>query len=70
MKIGSGCNVHLRADELPSGRLVCLVSRHAVAVIDGVIRDTHDATRGGSRCVYGYYRLAQRHADKAKTEVA
>jgi hypothetical protein len=26
MQIGTGCNVHLRADELPSGRLVCLVS--------------------------------------------
>ena len=40
MQIGSGCNTHLKADELPSGRLVCNVSRHAVAVIDGVIHDT------------------------------
>ena len=58
MQIGSGCNTHLKADELPSGRLVCNVSRHAVAVIDGVIHDTHDCSRGGKRCVYGYWRKA------------
>ena len=57
MQIGSGCNTHLKADELPSGRLVCNVSRHAVAVIDGAIHDTHDCSRGGKRCVYGYWRL-------------
>jgi hypothetical protein len=55
MQIGQGCRVHLRADELPSGRLVVAVSNHYVAVIDGVIHDTHDPTRGGTRCVYGYY---------------
>jgi hypothetical protein len=57
MSIGSGCQVHLKADELPSGRLICKVSKHLVAVIDGVIRDTHDCSRGGTRCVYGYYHL-------------
>jgi len=55
MTIGSGCTVHLRADELPSGRLVCSVSNHNVAVIDGVIHDTYDCSRKGSRCVYGYW---------------
>lgn len=58
MQIGSGCKVHLRADELPAGRLVVEVSRHSVAVIDGVAHDTHDPTRDGTRCVYGYWRLA------------
>jgi hypothetical protein len=58
MQIGSGCTVHLRADELPSGRLIVSVSRHLVAVIDGVIHDTHDPTRDGTRCVYGYYTKA------------
>lgn len=53
--IGSGCKVHLRADELPPGRLIVEVSKHVVAVIDGVIYDTHDPTRDGTRCVYGYY---------------
>lgn len=55
MQIGSGCKVHLRADELPSGRLIVNVSRHLVAVINGVIHDTHDCSRRGSRCVYGYW---------------
>lgn len=58
MSIGSGCKVHLRSDELPSGRLVCNVSNHQVAVIDGVVNDTFDCTRDGKRCVYGYWRLA------------
>ena len=39
MQIGSGCKVHLRAEELPQGRLIVSVSRHLVAVIDGVIHD-------------------------------
>jgi hypothetical protein len=55
MQVGQGCKVHLRAEELPSGRLIVSVSRHLVAVIDGVVHDTHDPTRGGTRCVYGYY---------------
>ena len=54
--IGTGCRVHLRASELPSGRLIVSVSRHVVAVIDGVIHDTHDPSRQGTRCVYGYWR--------------
>ena len=55
MTIGSGCKVHLKADELPKGRIICKVSKHLVAVIDGEIQDTHDCTRNGTRCVYGYY---------------
>lgn len=58
MKIGSGCKVHLRADELPSGRIICCLSRHLVAVIDGVVQDTFDGTRDGMRCVYGYWTAA------------
>ena len=55
MKIGSGCKVHLKKEELPSGRLVVSVSRHLVAVVDGVVYDNHDPSRGGTRCVYGYW---------------
>lgn len=55
MAVGTGCKVHLRKEELPPGRLVVSVSRHLVAVIDGVIYDTHDPSRGGNRCVYGYW---------------
>ena len=58
MQIGSGCTVHLRADELPSGRLVVSVSKHLTAVIDTVIHDTHDCSRGETRCVYGYWQEA------------
>ena len=56
MGIGTGCRVHLKADELPKGRLICNVSRHYTAVIDGVINDTYDCSRGGQRCVYGYWK--------------
>ena len=55
MTIGSGCQVHLRYGELPSGRLVVRVSKHVTAVIDGVIMDTIDPSRDGWRCVYGYF---------------
>lgn len=57
MKLGSGCVVHLRDGELPMGRLVVALSKHYVAVIDGVIYDTHDCSRDGNRCVYGYFKL-------------
>lgn len=56
MTIGSGCKVHLKADELPGGRLVVAVSKHWTAVIDGVIQDTYNPDRGETRCVYGYYK--------------
>lgn len=55
MKIGQGCKVHLREDELPKGRLVVRVSKHVLAVIDGVVHDTYEDSRDGTRCVYGYY---------------
>ena len=55
MQIGSGCTVHLDRSELPIGRLIVSVSRHLVAVIDGVVHDTHKPDRDGSRCVYGYF---------------
>lgn len=57
MKIGSGCQVHLRAAELPQGPLLVKVSRHLTAVIDGVIYDTRDCSGGGTRCVYGHFSL-------------
>lgn len=55
MRVGSGCRVHLNGSELPPGRIIARCSRHLVAVIDGVIHDTFDPSRGGSRCVYGYW---------------
>lgn len=55
MGIGTGCTVHLDAEELPLGRLVVRLSRHLCAVLDGVVHDTYDPARGGARCVYGVW---------------
>src|SRR5580704_7544225 len=55
MQIGSGCKVHLHPSELPSGHLIISVSKHLTAMIDGIIYDTHDCSRRGKRCVYGYW---------------
>jgi len=56
MGIGTGCKVHLKKEELPTGRIIARVSKHVCAVIDGIINDTYDCSREGTRCVYGYYR--------------
>lgn len=56
MKIGQGCKVHLKADELPMGKIIVNVSKHFTTMIDGVINDTYDCSRQGTRCVYGYYK--------------
>lgn len=58
MQIGSGCKVHLRSEELPKGTLIVRVSKHMCAVIDGVLNDTYDCSRDGTRCVYGYFAKA------------
>jgi len=55
MGIGTGCKFHLKKDELPSGNLIVRISKHITAVIDGVINDTYNPSRDGTRCVYGYY---------------
>ncbi len=60
MRIGTGTMVHLRDGELPStGSYVVSVSKHMCAVVDGVIHDTHDPSRNGTRCVYGYWALVR-----------
>jgi hypothetical protein len=56
MQIGSGCKVHFRKEELPAkGRLIVSLSKHYSTMIDGVINDTYDPSRNGTRCVYGYW---------------
>ena len=55
MQVGSGCQVHLRAGEIPNGKVIARVSKHTTAIINGVILDTHNPARNGTRCVYGYY---------------
>jgi Protein of unknown function (DUF2786) len=55
----STSKVHLREDELPSGRLVVSIRQHSVAVVDGVIHDTHDCSLNEWKKpphVYGYYK--------------
>lgn len=56
MKVGQGVTVHMREDELPSGRIIVRLSRHYAAVIDGVLHDNHDSSRAGTRAVYGYWK--------------
>ena len=56
MRVGQGATHHLREGELPNGRIICRLSKHLCAVIDGTIQDTHDPSRGGNRIVYGYWR--------------
>jgi len=55
MFVGQGCKVHLKKDELPSGTLLISCSKHITVVRDGVLQDTHDCSRNGTRCVYGYW---------------
>jgi hypothetical protein len=68
MSIGSGCQVHLRAAQLPQGPLIVRVSRHLTAVIDGILYDTHNCSRGGTRCVYGYFSQPQPISDARSKE--
>ncbi len=55
MHIGTGCTVHLRAEDLPGGDVIVRLSKHLAADIDGVLHDTGDCSRDGTRCVYGYW---------------
>lgn len=57
MKIGSGCTVHMKAEELPKGRIIVSLSKHISCVIDGIIHDTYDCSRDETRCVYGYWKI-------------
>lgn len=50
-----GPRVRLCPDDLPEGRIICQVTRHLVAVIDGVAHDIYDSTYEGTRQVFGYY---------------
>lgn len=66
MRVGAGCTVHLNGevyDDAFGGlvygpALIVRCSRHLVAVTNGEVRDTHDPSRDGTRCVYGYWKAA------------
>ena len=55
MFVGQGCKVHLKREELPSGILLVSCSKHITGVKNGILHDTHDCSRNGTRCVYGYW---------------
>ena len=55
MFVGKGCKVHLKREELPTGTLLVSCSKHITVVKNGVLYDTHDCSRNGTRCVYGYW---------------
>jgi hypothetical protein len=56
MGFGTGTTHHVAVDEVPMvGPVILRLSRHLVAVVDGVVRDTGDPGRGGSRAVYGWW---------------
>lgn len=55
MTIGSGCQTHLNPDEFDSGTYIIRLSKHLTCLKGGVIYDTYDCSRDGTRCVYGYW---------------
>ena len=55
MQIGSGCKVHLNRDEWGTGTYIISLSGHLTCLKDGIIYDTYDPSRDGTRCVYGYW---------------
>lgn len=55
MDIGTGCQVHARKEELPKGIAILSMSGHLSCSKDGILYDTYDCSRGGTRCVYGYW---------------
>ena len=57
MGIGTGCQVHLTENELPKkGCYILNLSHHFSCIKDGVLYDTYDCSRDGTRCVYGYWK--------------
>ena len=55
MFIGQGCKIHLKKNELPNGTLIISCSKHITVVKEGILHDTYDCSRNGTRCVYGYW---------------
>lgn len=62
MGIGTGCHVHVDKNELPKeGSIILKLSRHFSCVKDGVLYDTYDCSRKGTRCVYGYWKAPSKN---------
>ena len=56
MGIGTGVTMHCDKKELPRGSLILRCTKYYMASVDGVVHDTYDYTRDGTRAVYGYWR--------------
>ncbi len=70
MSIGTGCQVHLRPEELPStGSYILNLSGHFSCWKDGQLYDTYDCSRNGTRCVYGYWREPTQEEKEMHKEV-
>lgn len=60
MLIGSGCKIHLNETDLETagiskGVYILSLSGHLTVIKDGVVYDTFNDDRDGTRCIYGYY---------------
>jgi len=55
MGIGTGTTMHVKEGELPQGKNILRVSKHFIASEGQDWKDSHNASRGGTRAVYGYY---------------
>lgn len=56
--IGVKNKTHLNSAEMPlQGRLIAQVTKHLTCILDGVINDTYDPSRNGTRMVYGYWKF-------------
>ena len=58
MKIGSGCELHLNEDDLENFKdttIIAKVSKHICCIKNGILEDTYNCSRNGTRCVYGYW---------------
>lgn len=56
MQVGQGVTHHVAVGEVPmQGPVILRLSRHLSAVVDGVLHDTYDTSRDGTRAVYGWF---------------
>lgn len=53
--IGMSERTHLTESEVPSGTIIARLSKHFTCVKDGVLYDTYDCSRDGTRMIYGYW---------------
>lgn len=50
-----GRGVLMQASHMPAGRVIVALSKHLTTVVDGVLHDTHDCSKGGAAIVHGHW---------------